>query len=163
MLDALGGGEPAERLRIMADPSIGTYGVLGLVLGVATKISSLMLLGDPARFSALLLAPMLGRTAMVLGAWRAPAARPGGLGAAFGAALGPQDVLVASGFAFVAAVGVAGWLGAAAIVVAGVIVAALRAGTTRCFGGITGDVLGAISEVVETLLLAFFAATRPGS
>jgi len=159
-LDAFGGRDRAERLRIMADGSIGTFAVLGLMLALATRISALTLLDEPARVPALILAPALGRAAMVFTAWRAPAAKPDGLGATFLAELETRDVMVAGACAAVAALVLSGELGIVAFVGVGVIAATLRSVATRSFGGVTGDVLGASGEIVETAMLALFAIGR---
>jgi adenosylcobinamide-GDP ribazoletransferase len=136
--------------------------VLGLVLAVAMRVSAMMLLGDPGRAPALVLAPAFGRLTMVLAAWRAPAAKPDGLGAAFAAAVEPRDVAVASGSALVAGLALGGEAAIAALVVAALVAAAGRALASRLFGGVTGDVLGAAGEVSETCVLALFAIARTG-
>lgn len=160
-LDGLGGQTLEERLHHMKDSSIGAFGVLGLILAVATKVTALSVLGGGQRIRALLLAPILGRWAIVLAATRMPAARPDGLGAAFAAQLRPGDVALATIIPLLAIVA-AGPGGVAALVTALAVAAGVRRLAANRFGGITGDVLGACGEMVETLVLAVLAAGKGG-
>lgn len=159
-LDALGGATVAERLRIMKDSAAGTFGVVGLVLAIATKLLALGALAPSSRVAALLLAPTLARFAIVAAAFRMPGARPGGLGEAFVAALGPRDLGIAAALAALAAVLLAGVRGAAAAAVAVAVAAAVRRLSRRWFEGVTGDVLGAAGEIAESAVLVFFAGAE---
>lgn len=161
MLDGLGGRTPEERLRHMKDSSIGAFGVLGLILAVAAKLAALEALSGDSRFRALILAPVLGRWAMVLTGFHAPAARADGLGATFSAKLEPGDLALAtlmSGFAVL----VAGHHGGIALAAALVLAFATRRLAVSRFGGITGDVLGASGEIVETVVLVVLAVEQGG-
>ena len=159
VLDALGGSTRDERLRIMRESAIGVFAALGLVLLVATELAALAELSGRARSTALVVSPVLGRWAMLLGGFRAPSAREEGLGARFARDLERSDVAVATlvtiGLVTVVA-GARGWL-------AVVLVAATTAGVRRlalsAFGGVTGDVLGASGAIAETAALVFWAAT----
>lgn len=162
-LDGVGGHDRDERLRLMREGTIGTFAVLGLMLALATKISALTLLGPPTRLYALVLAPMLARLALVLVAWRATPAREDGLGASFCRALEPADLWIAGGTGLLVSLVLGGGIGFLGFLLAAGVAWAVRAAATHVFGGITGDVLGAAAEVVETLLLAFYAMARLGA
>ncbi|MGH7896555.1 MAG: adenosylcobinamide-GDP ribazoletransferase [Candidatus Binatia bacterium] len=157
-LDALGGRDREERLMVMRDGSIGSFAALGLLMAVAAKLSALELLGGADRARALLAAPMLGRWAMLVTAFRAPAARPDGLGASFVRTLEPRAIIIATSMIALAISFLAGARGFAvsAIVAAGALL--VRRLAVTAFGGVTGDVLGASGEVAEVLALVFFAA-----
>jgi adenosylcobinamide-GDP ribazoletransferase len=158
-LDALGGSTIEERLRIMRDGSVGSFAVVGLVLVVAAKLSALELLDGTARSRAILAAPALGRWAMLVTAFRAPAARTGGLGAEFSLALAPRALAIATATIVVVATIAAG---APGLILVGIVIVAavlLRRLAVAAFGGITGDVLGASGEVGEMLALVFFVAS----
>jgi len=155
-LDGLAGGKtPAERLPIMRDPRIGAIGATGLFLSLLLRYAGLMALPQALRVPALLCMPAIGRWAMVTLAWASPYARAeGGLAASFLTHLSWHHVVVATG---ILAAGL-GWrfglLGTLVILLAGsIVVSAAWAGCRSCFGGITGDTLGATNEVVEILFL----------
>ena len=153
VLDALGPSSREERLRVMRDATLGTFAVLGLVFVVAVEIASLGALDGHARHRVLLVAPMLGRLAMLLAAFEAPRAREDGLGAEFSRRLGAREVLVAGAFAVIVAVLLWGLRGAGAIAVVGCIALAVRRGSVAAFGGISGDVLGACGKLAEVAVL----------
>jgi adenosylcobinamide-GDP ribazoletransferase len=156
VLDALGGSNRHERMRIIRDSAIA---VLGLVLLVATELAALAVLSGRTRAAALVVSPLLGRWAMLLGAFRAASARDEGLGAEFVRSLGSGDVAVATlvtiGLVTVAA-GARGWL---AVLLVAATTAAVRRLALSIFGGVTGDVLGASGAVAEAVSLVFWAAT----
>jgi len=158
--DALGSGAAPERAReIMKRGDIGPFGVLALVFAVLVQALGLAQLpaGAPA-LAGWVLATALGRLALAVaaGPWSRPAG-PGGLGAAVVGAVGPSRLLVAgAGTAAVAVVAIAAglvdapvgllWAPLAALLAAGLL---LRVAHRR-IGGVTGDVLGAVTELATT-------------
>lgn len=143
-----------RRLEIMKDPHLGAFAVIGLILVLLLKAAALVSLTYAASFG-ILLAAALARWC-ILPAGLLPSARPGGLGADFSAGLKRSFILVSGvlpiALAFVLEVrGVVSLLlgaGAAALI--------LRLAKSR-IGGVTGDVLGMIVEIVETVVLLVFA------
>ncbi|WP_377271976.1 adenosylcobinamide-GDP ribazoletransferase [Peterkaempfera sp. SMS 1(5)a] len=161
--DGLGSGKPAEdALRIMKQSDIGPFGVLTLLLVLLGQTAALAeAYGSGARQGALavLTAAVSARCALGWGCLRSvPAARPGGLGAAVAGTVGPGGAAaVTVGWALLlGAAGSAGGAAAAAFrppvaVLVGVGCAwLLLRRCTRRFGGITGDVLGALAETAAT-------------
>ena len=153
--DGLGGGyTPERRLEIMKDSRTGPFGALALIFAVLFKVAALDTLILGHCWSGMLLAPVLSRLAMVLGAYRMPHARKvGGLATPFlenmtfrqvlAASLLPVAILVCFDLKFAAlALGIV--TGAAALA---------RVLARRWLGGMTGDVLGALNEVAEVALL----------
>ena len=158
--DGLGGGRSREeKLRIMRDPAVGSYGVVTLILLVAVKVTALSTLvagGVAAPY--LILAPTLGRWVTVpLGRFFADArgARPeeGGLGSALTQHVRWLELLGATAIAGVitfVAVGANGLIPWAVVVaIAGI----LGSWFKRSIGGVTGDTLGAACELCETAVL----------
>ncbi len=154
--DGLGCYGPPERaLAVMREGGVGAFAVVTLVVVLGVQAAALAELAStgPSAVAAVALAAAAGRAGFCwVGRRGVPAARPGGLGAlvagsqpwwvpaawwtalaAAGLALGPR-----------AMIGVA--LGAALVV-------ALSWHTARRFGGMTGDVLGAASELATTVVL----------
>src|SRR5919202_6518068 len=92
----IGGHNAQQRLNIMRDSHVGSYGVLGGVCVVLLKVGALGAVPNSVRVLALLLTPMLGRWSLVLAAALFPPARPSGLGAAFRAGVTPPRLAVAA-------------------------------------------------------------------
>jgi len=169
--DGLGSNRPAdEALQVMKRSDIGPFGVVALILVLALQISALTDTYTIHRGAvAVIVAAMAGRLAVTAAcSGPVPAARPEGLGAwvagsvriwaailvgvmvaAVGAALGL--LYVDAQTAALAAAGVAFGLAGALVL--------LRHCIKR-FGGITGDVLGALVETGATIAL-FILALRP--
>ena len=157
-LDGLAGGRTAtERLSIMRDPHIGAIGSTGLFLSLMLRYAGLMTLPQELRLPALLCMPAVGRWGMVTSAWISPYARvEGGLAAPFLAHLSWRHVALSTMVLMIALTAGFGVVGACLILLAGVLIIVL--GWRACrgwFGGITGDTLGAVNEVIEILFLLF--------
>lgn len=152
---------PQRRLEIMKDSRIGAFGALALVFAVFFKAASINLVIQHGPIQALLLVPVLSRTAMVLAAHKAPYARSeGGLGKPFLEHMNSRHLLTASVLACAALVIVAPRLAIPFAIVAALSALILKRALIRALGGITGDALGAINELTE-LALFFTAACLP--
>ena len=151
---------PERRLEIMRDPRAGAFGVAGLVCVVALKISALASLPEVVRTQLLLLAPTLGRWAIVLVAMGFPYGRASGLGAPLKAAATPRAFALASVLPLVLSVvlGPAGMLGGA---LAALTALAAAWWLMRLLPGLTGDCYGAVCEVVETSVWLGSALAAP--
>ncbi|WP_327392028.1 adenosylcobinamide-GDP ribazoletransferase [Streptomyces sp. NBC_01186] len=162
--DGLGSGKPAEEaLRIMKRSDIGPFGVVTLVLvllGQAAALASLYDRGWAVGAAGGAVAALVSRTALTLASREGvPAARSGGLGAAVAGTV-PRSgaVLVAGAVVVLAAAsglpgpGAALGAGAAAVLGLGAAELLLRH-CVRRFGGVTGDVFGALAETAATAAL----------
>lgn len=170
--DGLGSAKPAaDALRIMKASDIGPFGVITLVLALLGQV--LLLAGAWGRHGAwygacaIAVACVAGRLAVT---WACrpgvPSARPEGLGAWVAGSV-PRVAAAGATAVALAAASVAGvcvsdggarWLLWPAAVVVGVATSmALLRHTIRRFGGITGDVLGALVEVGFTAALLLLA------
>ena len=160
MIDAWAGGRGDRKrtLALMKDPCSGPQGVTGLVLVLLLKFAALAALLTPAPFEAgtclpLLLAPLLGRTALPLLFLTTPYVRPGGLGAALAAGLPPgpaKAVLFTVGLLILLGGGGGGAVGLVSSLICFV---ALRRTLINRIGGTTGDTAGALIEIIETVTL----------
>jgi adenosylcobinamide-GDP ribazoletransferase len=146
-----------EALRIMKDPHLGTMAVVGIIGVLTMKVVLLSHLPPVLLYSALLIFPAIGRCGMVWGMWMAPYARAeGGTAEAFFRTLGRRQVWIATALLGVWAGLFTGW--------SAPILLGLAAGATRLFvgycdrriGGMTGDTLGALNELLEILTLALY-------
>lgn len=148
-----GGATPERRLEIMKDSHIGSFGVLALVLAIAFKITATHGLLSVNHLGPLLLAPVFARFAIVAIAYRSVYARKQGLGKAFLENMGTSHLACA----FLLTAGTAAILGPpylAYFLPLLVLVFFCKLLTTRLIGGITGDVLGAVSESTEIMVLS---------
>lgn len=152
--DAFAGGwTRAERVRILSDPLHGSYGVAALSGSILLRVVCVATLAPSAAFGGLVAAHALGRSAAVAAMAVAPTAKPEGLGADYvrGVRPWPAALGAASGVA-IAVIAIGWWAGPAvgAAVAAAAVVCWLA---VRKIGGVTGDVLGAIEQVVECVVL----------
>lgn len=151
----LGGRSQDEKLRIMEGSTIGAFGALALLCTLLLKFALLMELPEPLRRKGLFLFPVLGRWAIVYGAFLSPAAKERGMAAAFKA----YDL--GKGFALATITTVTlsllfGAWGLAALVGVWFATALLSWAITRQLGGLTGDTYGALCEIDEVLALGLF-------
>ncbi len=156
--DALLAARPPEvRLEILRDTHVGAFGVVGAGVLLLVKCAALEACISAGEWVALLLAPPLGRWAMVYAMARYPSARSTGMGRAvkgpvggrsLGGAtllllpmliLGPLEVLLSAALAWVFTLLFAHWV-------------------LRRIPGFTGDVYGALCELVEAVVLLTLAA-----
>jgi len=152
---------PHRRLEIMKDSRIGAFGALALVFAVLFKAASINLIIQHGPIEALLLVPVLSRTAMVFAAHKAPYARTeGGLGKPFLQHMTSRLLLTATLIACAALALFSPRLAIPFAIVAALSALILKRAIMRALGGITGDALGAVNELTE-LALFFTAACLP--
>lgn len=149
-----GGFTPDERLRIMRDERIGGFALTGGALLFITKYATLAALGASA--PALVLAPVLGRWAMAAGVVIFPYARLQGLGRDMKDQAGQGQLALATLIGLVAAWLAAGAAGLVAVGVAVAVTLALARFVMQRIPGLTGDIYGALCEVVEIAVLLTF-------
>ncbi|MBV5304314.1 MAG: adenosylcobinamide-GDP ribazoletransferase [Chlorobium sp.] len=157
MADGFWGGKTREAaLRIMKDPNVGSFGALALSALLLLKWIAILKLLEKGAFSVLVSGVLLARWVQVLLASYMPYARSeGGTAQAFVSGAGAPHIVVASTltlfflvpFFYLDLISFVVVISAA--VVAGVMIAQL---SYRKIGGVTGDVLGAGSEMTEVLV-----------
>ena len=145
--------------RSCATARIGTYGALALVLSLAIRVAAITSLERPIAVAAgLVVAATTGRAAIVLLLTMLLPARDDGMAAS----LGRRNT--SGAFAGMAIAAVACFVlvpgGAAATVILGATITAVAiAATARVqLGGYTGDVLGAVEQITECVVLSLLAA-----
>jgi len=166
--DGLGSARPrSQALEVMKRSDIGPFGVVSLLLVLALQIACVMAAyGQHRGGLAIIIAAVAGRLAITLACTpRVPSARPDGLGAWVAGSVGMRTATgvavlcigASAGLGFVR--GTTGALLAGAAVLAGAACAlALLRRCVKRFGGITGDVLGALVETAATAALVVLAA-----
>lgn len=145
-----GMGDRQKTLAIMKDPRSGPVAVVAVVMVLLVKFAALASL-PPMAWPVLLLAPLLARTVVVLAFVTSPYVREAGMGSAMreaprGAAWG---ALLFAGLATV----VMGTPGGVAAVMAMTVFALWLHAVGKRLGGFTGDLAGALVELVEVSVL----------
>jgi adenosylcobinamide-GDP ribazoletransferase len=152
--DGFAGGQNSERrLEIMRDSRLGTYGVAAVVLALMTQVLALAGLSPLFGLLALMCAHCLGRSSALWLMATAPPARADGLGIDYLQKRSALGVLGGSLTGVVLTGAIWGLPGIAAVVVVGIAAAVMRRWSRLAIGGISGDVLGAMEQVGETLTL----------
>lgn len=159
----LGSMDRQQSLTIMKDSRIGTFGTLALLGVVVLKLRALDLLFGGGRTQALLLSPMFARWACVIMAYKAPPARDEGLGALFMQGVQFREVVFASLFTLAVGLLTAGFLNLFLLVLLAAITLMATRYCEHRLGGVTGDTMGAIGEIVETTTFYVFASLAGSS
>lgn len=156
-LDGLfGGWTPERRLEIMKDSRMGAFGTIGGILVLLTKFTALS--STSALFPSIMLATTLGRWASPLVIHFFPYAREDGLGIEMKRNVTLREIIIATLIAGVTSWVILGWLGFVFMLGAAFIAFLTAAYTMRLIPGLTGDIYGAVTTVVEMLILVAFTA-----
>ncbi|WP_054890940.1 adenosylcobinamide-GDP ribazoletransferase [Pseudomonas parafulva] len=154
----LGGfGDRERTLQIMKDPRSGPIAVVTLVLVLLLKFCALWVLVERGVGAWLVLAPVVGRAAMLGLFLCTPYVRAGGLGSALAEHLPRRAagwVLLGSALACLV---LGGWLALWLLLVAALVFAFLRRQMCRRLGGTTGDTAGALLELLELTVVVGLA------
>ncbi len=149
-----GGGTPEARLAIMKDSHLGAFGGISLVLVLLLKFAFLHSVLSLAQVRSLVLFPLISRWGLVLLAALAPYARPGGgLGQAMTEGANLRLTAKATAVTLLLCFLVGSFAGLVILGLAGLAVWGLSHFFRQQLGGITGDVYGAVTEILEVLVL----------
>ena len=157
--DGLGGKTREQKLEIMRDSRIGTFGALALVIALLLRCSTLADIAEPRYVAfALVSAHAAARAGMTVFMYLVPPARADGLSTSAGRPPG-QSVAAALAigiFTLLFGFGAKGaMISLLLLAVAGIITARIA---VRQIGGQTGDVLGAFEQVGEAIVLLIAAS-----
>ena len=154
----LGGfGDRERTLTIMKDPRSGPIAVVALVLVLLLKFCALLALIEQQHSVALLIVPLIGRSALLGVFLTTPYVRAGGLGQALADHLPRKAGWWVLGLSAVACVLLAGVAGLWALGLAAAGFVWLRQVMMRRLGGTTGDTAGALLELLEVGMLVGLA------
>ncbi|MCG8624375.1 MAG: adenosylcobinamide-GDP ribazoletransferase [Proteobacteria bacterium] len=167
LADSLGGQSPKARLAIMRDSSIGTFGVLALVIIVVVHVGALTVMIGSNMLGGWVAAAAISRAMMVLQAWMHPPARSSGIGnsseAGLTAVLGQPSqtvVLVCLALATLVSFIFAGGLATFLAMLIGLVVSFIMGVFTRAhLGGVTGDALGATQQITSAVAMIVMVAS----
>lgn len=152
----LSAARPERRLKIMSDPHIGTFGIVGLVFVLLLKLSALYAIDPTRMFQVVLLALTLSRWYVLLAA-KQPLARTEGMAADFAAGLSRKSIFAAAVIPLALIVW-GGWDSLLAGTLASLAASGIIIFSRSRIGGVTGDVFGSIIEISELTILMTYAA-----
>lgn len=154
----LGGfGDRERTLRIMKDPRSGPIAVVTLVLVLLLKFCALWVLVERGAGAVLVLAPLVGRSAMLGLFLCTPYVRPGGLGQALAEHLPRHGAWWVLSGSVMLCLALVGWPAVWPLVGALVGFWWLRHLMCRRLGGTTGDTAGAMLELLELIVVLSLA------
>lgn len=158
--DGFGGSREREKtLAIMKDSSVGAFGAIALVLVLLVKWTAFSQLIDKSLEVWIVAAYVASRAMQAELAGRLPYARSeGGTAGPFVEGAGMAHRVSALLIAGILLLAVCGPLGLGALLLGWIAATWFGAFCRRRVGGITGDLLGAASEIVESLILFVSAA-----
>jgi adenosylcobinamide-GDP ribazoletransferase len=142
-----------QKLAIMKDSSVGTFGALAVFCALLLKASFLNELSTTLQLQALALAPALGRWALVQAAFFYPAAREEGMGRLFREHIRSRDFVIATLLMVGLALLLLSFWGVVIFGGIWLMAALINRSFSKALGGLTGDTYGALCEVSEVLAL----------
>ena len=159
-LDGFGGGRTREqKLDIMRDSRIGTYGVCGLAISILIRAGALASLAEPSLVAwALIATHTAGRATLPALMYLVPPARAEGLSHGAGRPSREQAVAAAVLGVVVLFVCLGFWAALVSAIVLVVLAALMARLCEMQIGGQTGDVLGALEQAGEIAVLLVAAA-----
>jgi adenosylcobinamide-GDP ribazoletransferase len=159
--DSIGGFGREKRLAIMKDTSLGAFGTLALILAMMIKWAVFERLISSATFLWIVPVMIISRAMLVELTTTMPYARSGdGMARPFIEKATGNQRRISFTIALMLCL-LSGPAGAALFILAWMITMIFRTYCHKNFGGITGDLLGAASEIIEISLLT--ACALPGN
>jgi adenosylcobinamide-GDP ribazoletransferase len=154
-VDAFGGGTTREqKLDIMRDSHIGAYGVCALILALLLRIAAIASLGSSSAVVWALIASHGGaRTAMMMLLSLLPPARSDGLSFDAGRPSGDSTIVSAAMGFLIFAICLGPWRTVATLILLFIVIAIMTWLSSKQIEGQTGDVLGALEQISEVLIL----------
>jgi adenosylcobinamide-GDP ribazoletransferase len=154
--DGMGGGWTRDqRLTIMKDSRIGSFGAAVLVLALLAKYTALTSMSTARMDLSIITAQVLGRWAFLPMGYFNPSAHEG-LGSDFMKGLSATAVVVGTAFAFAVAILIGRFDGVVACGAATAVIVLASTYFRSRLGGITGDCFGATFQFVEIATYAIF-------
>lgn len=158
--DGIFSGRSKDRiLEIMKDSRLGTFGLLAVISVVLLNVFTLIEIPQSIIYRSILLFPVAGRIGSYVGASISKYAREDGLGKSFINYCNTKELFIGMVISFIIFYIFAGLIGLAICIVIHIVSIILTKGLSKKIGGATGDILGCVCELNQTifLLIVFLA------
>ncbi len=151
-------GTKERKLQVMRDPSVGSAGIVAIVLYVAGAVIALSALKGFELFYAILIGEIVAKFSMVLVASIGPSAWEGS-NSSFVDSMKDRKKLVIAAAITVGSIAAfqnnAGFLALGVGIILSLVIVCI---SRRSFGGISGDIMGATNEITRLSSLLVFAS-----
>lgn len=151
-------GDRERFLAVMKDSHTGAVGAVAVALGLLLKWQALASIPTELAIPAIVLFPVISRTAQLCVMAGAPHARENGLGNLFVSSMGTREVVIGLSFCALVITATEPLRGAAALLSSIVLAYCVRMYFRKRLGGITGDIIGFVNELSEIVTLIIFSA-----
>ena len=143
------GDDREKALEVMKGKTIGVFGASALILVIVGKLIAISAIPEGIRIESLLLIPALSRWTSSIVAWERAPASAEGLGFIFSVYATRKAFLISGVIALALSFLLLGIKGIVIFVFVSILALFLTSFFNRSFGGITGDVFGAVIELSE--------------
>lgn len=151
-------GTREKKLEVMRDPKVGSAGIIGIVLYVAAAVIALSFMKGFELFYAILIGEIIAKFCMVLSASIGPSAWHGS-NSVFIESMKDKRKLVIAAIITISVISAFQNTAGFVALGMGVIVTLIIVGVSRrSFGGISGDIMGAINELTRVSAFLVFVS-----
>ncbi len=148
----IAGKTKTERMTIMSDTKIGTFGITAIALMLLFKYSALVVTSG---IQPLILMPVLSRWSMVSMLFMFDSAKKSGMGFAYKQGTTWQRFLIATIITLIIVIILSGWNGLMLTVLIWLVSFGVGKWVASRIDGITGDTCGALNEINEAMVPLF--------
>lgn len=142
-------GTKERKLEVMRDPKVGSAGIISIVLYVAGVIIALSFVKGFELFYAVLMGEIIAKFCMVLAASIGPSAWAGSNSPFIDSMNDKKKLAIAALVTILIIAAFQNNAGFAALIAAVIVTLIIVGVSRRSFGGISGDIMGAINEITR--------------
>lgn len=147
-----------KKLEVMRDPKVGSAGIVAIVFYVAAAVIALSFMKGFELFYAILIAEVIAKFCMVLSTSIGPSAWPGSNSMFIESMKDKKKLAIASALTIAVIVLFQNNAGFVALAVSVMVTLIITGISRRSFGGISGDILGAVNELARVSAFLVFAS-----
>lgn len=151
-------GTRERKLEVMRDPKVGSAGIVSIVLYVAGAVIALSFMKGFELFYAILIGEIIAKFCMVLAASIGPSAWAGSNTPFIDSMKDKRKLAVAAIIAVAVIAAFQNNVGFIALAMATIMTLIIVGVSRRSFGGISGDIMGAINEIARVSSFLVFAS-----